>query len=869
MKELFSKAQGGGRKDFIEWCWKYQAEIGRFGFQNSISLELSGSYQVAVFREIYGALPGIKAHEAEQRLWQAAIEKLADFNKKTSNAKTDVLRFEEDREMHAAIQELDEQHRVLLTLVYFIKKSPEEITELAGRTEQQIAIDIKAAQELLAQKLSLQSDVQTAQRLEFLGKSYARIPLPFPEGDLFLEDVPNHDSISAPELSQRSKVNKHTAGLLAVAGLFISGVIGASFLLNDPNPNITSSTEAAAAETVTDELVEAWESEYDAIRKSSPERLGIDPKTFEEFAYVKEADAARKRVLGKEMIKKMKNDPKELEREVNKLLLKIETPKGMELKFPEAFLKGGEVEAFLANYKLKTTELIEADAEIFERYSTELSKVRFNGEMSAEKLLANNEEFSEEIEKLLGGLREQSLTILKHPSEEQFIVRRNMETFYSNDTLNSYLQSTNHFTLMMNEPYFDDQGLLMPIEGMSYSLMMMEETLLFEEYSSEIYENYVPIFMQSFWLTLKGSENQPVFDQNGVVKPEFQRAWKELALQTRNPMIYVLLPILDEMEASGWTASKSYDQLAYKDILTALELEKEGKLAEKLPYGNAKVETALIEMEHMDSAPIVQLYEKFSKNHDLKLLEGVPPLQIILLFDYANRLEDTVTMWHLLAEEEEKPELEEYTAIWRKMPSLKEEASYLEIAADSPYRVGSNVYVEPLINFKDEQRMWRQAQTLVASDNDTWLVRTQLYEGYDLADKEAPFIKKVESLYEEFSVHHNEGLLNRVSPAEIGGVYLLAREKGDAQTMMALSEESVQKQTTETFEISLSGNYYPMFKELIYLNFSVDHYSYGYNDHLVKGLLTMDANTENGSEGFQTNMVKTENGWRISDINPY
>lgn len=868
MEELFKRAQNGSREDFIEWCWKCQARIAQFGFQNGIPAALSGSYQLAVFQALYKVLPGIKPNEADTKLWQAAINKLHAFNKETGDTETEVLRFEEDRETHAAIQALSEQQRIVLALVSFIKKNAEEAAWITEQTEQQINDQLAAAKAELIRSLGMEGEAQTEKRLEFAAKSYARLSLPFPEDELFSVEEQGEDLAAGGKSPVNIKADKRTLVLLVAAGIFISGVIGASFLLNDPNPNITSSTEAAAAETITQDMVEAWQAEYDGIRKSSPERLGIDPKTFEEFAYVKEADAAKKRVFSKEAIKKLKNDPKKMEHEVNKLFLKIETPKGMELKFPDAFLVGEEVEVFLRNYKLKTTELIEADTKMFERYATELSQVRFNGEMSAEKLLANNDEFPEDIEKLLGGLREQSLTITKHPSEDRFITRRNMETFYANDVLNSYLFSTNQFNLMMNEPYFDEQGLLVPVEGMSHSLMMMEEALLLEAGTSEISETYVPIFMQSFWLTLKGSGNQPVFDQNGVVKPEFQRTWKELAMQTKNPMIYIMLPILDEMEASGWTASKSYDQLAYQDILKALELEKDGALAAQLPFGNFEVEAERVEMAKFDSSPIAELYGNFSKNHDLKLLEGVPPLQIVLLFDYANGLEDAETMWHLLAEEE-KPSLDEYMATWRKMPSLNEEALYLEIAADSPYRIGANVYVEPMISFKDEQRMWRQAQTLVASDNQTWLVRTQLYESYDLADKEAPFVKKIESLYEKFSDQPNEELLNRMSPAEIGAVYLLALEKGNTKTMMALSEESVQKQTPENFEVSLSGNYYPMFHEVSTVNFSVDYNYYGYIEDRIRGGLNVELITADSSEGYTLNMVKTEKGWRMEDFNPY
>ncbi|WKA52222.1 hypothetical protein QWY22_06485 [Planococcus liqunii] len=869
MEELFERAQSGSRDAFVEWCWQCQAKIGQFGFQNGVSPNRSGKYQLAVFQEFYQVLPGLKPNEADNRLWQTAISKLAAFNEKTKDAEIDVLRFEEDLETHAAIQALAEPQRVALALVSFIKKSSEEAAWITEKTEQQINDQLAAAKAELTRALGMEKEDQTEKRLEFVAKSYARISLPFPEEELFSFEEQREELLALGKSPATNKAGKRTAVLLAAAGLFISGVIGASFLLNDPNPNIASSTEAASAETITKEMVKNWQAEYDAIRQSSPERLGIDSKTYEKFAYVKEADAAKKRVLGKEAIKKMENDPKKMEHEVNKLLLKIETPKGMELKFPDAFLAGEEVEAFLDNYKLKTTELIEADAEIFERHASALSQIRFNGEMSAEKLLANNDEFPEEIERLLGGLREQSLTVLKHPSEDRFIMRRNMETFYANDVLNSYLLSTNHFNLMMNEPYFDEQGLLVPIEGLSHSLMMMEEALLLEERSSEIYEDYLPIFMQSFWLALKGNENQPVFDQKGVVKPEYRRTWKELAMQTKNPMIFILLPILDEMEASGWTASKSYDQLAYKDLLRALELEKEGALAERLPYGNFEVESARIEMDHFDAAPIAQLYDSFSKNYDLKLLEGVPPLQIVLLFDYANGLEDAETMWHLLAEEEEKPELEEYKAIWRKMPALKEEAGFLEIAEDSPYRIGANVYVEPMIGFKDEQRMWRQAQTLVASDNDTWLVRTQLYEGYDLAVKEAPFVKKVESLYETFSAWHNEALLNRVSPAEIGGMYLLAREKGDTQSMMALSEGAEQEQALVAFETSQLETVYPYFKELSSLNFSIDYSYYGYTENHIRGGLNVERITADSSEGYTINMVKTEKGWRMEDLIPY
>ena len=95
--------------------------------------------------------------------------------------------------------------------------------------------------------------------------------------------------------------------------------------------------------------------------------------------------------------------------------------------------------------------------------------------------------------------------------------------------------------------------------------------------------------MESYFISLshtivKGTELTDAFNEQGIVPDDYINAWGWLTLDDVGPLYYLLRPIFDEMEASGWTHSESWEQFNEEKIVEALQLARDGKL-EELLYG--------------------------------------------------------------------------------------------------------------------------------------------------------------------------------------------------------------------------------------------------------------------------------------------
>lgn len=868
-EELFREAQAGDRTSFGEWCRNQGSVIGQFGYQNGVPSDRLALYQEAAYRAFGKQLSKIDIEQAEMAIYEQAMALLNEYSEEQPAGETEkLLRFEEDLETHHAIQQLPKNRRVIFTLFYFHQKNKEELALLTGRDSEEIEDELAIAVESLTTALQLESNGQTEKRIEFVGKSYSRIQTIVEE-----EDLLSGEPEEKPELSKKTSVrntapNKKVAALLVAAGLFLTGVIGASFMLNDENPKVTASADEEG-EKITRELIEDWRAKYKEVRKTAPERMGIQQKVFDQFSYVKEADAKLKRILSDKNIKKMENDPEILEKEMKKALISIETPRGMVDSLSGIALPSEESQEFLHEYALKTKEIMGVIDMALLVHQEELEEMKFDGELSPEKLMANQKKMPEELQRLLGGMHEQGLMISAHPYEAQFISRRNMETLFSNEVLNMDFYTNEYSRLLQNEPYFDEQGLLVEAEFMPYVLNTMELALIESENYSRLYLEFEYIFQHSFWLMVKGSDADPIFDSKGVVHEKYQTAWKEMMIQSGNPLIYTLLPIVEEMEASGWTKSESYDALAYTDIVQALYLEKEQKLAEKMPNGDVKVDHRMVDLANFDFSETEKRYKAFSKNHDAALLENVEPLDILFLYYYANKLEDKETMWHLTAENGLKPGKEQFLSQWRKQPDIFENVRWVETAKDGVGREGRTLFLYPSMSYGMQGMISEPTPKLIMEENHTWLVENQMIESYVL-EEEPEYRARVKALYEKFAIGFDQDMLETLTAGEISGMFFYAREVEDYAAMQQLSEEDVVAMDSDYFMEQLKTRAVPKLSEISRLLFSSETLHYDLNLR-PSGRIQYELK-ETGAEYMMGNghaLFKTDKGWRIGNMDMY
>lgn len=860
----YTKAQKGNEEAFDKWVEDKLPDLGRFAFQLGIPLKNLPEFQQLILQQFQKELDKTEENQAKVRLYQIVIEQLYkhDFDDENSE-QANILSFQEDNELHLELQNLEKDQQISIVLIHFHSYSLATICRITEKTEQQIEELINTGTQSIQETLKL-DQVQLKQRFSMLEKSYLRLVLPLPleqEIHNLTEKVVSEKLKSSP-VPQSTR--KKTSFILGAACIFLATVVGASFAMNDQSTETKESAEQQEMETITDEKIEEWRNQYEDIKRTSPKRLGITEEQYKKFDYVKKADKEMALVFSEKAIESLKDNPIEMESKVNRLFRQIETPQGMVKSLSSHNMLSSETEDFLLQYTSKTGELRDFVDKLLIKYQSELEGIEDMEQLSTEKLMAQSHNYPEELQLIVRALPEYNQMIIVHPNKERFRAIRSVDLLYGQQLINSDPYASQYLSWLGGDPFLDDSGFLWSLEQITEQLLSMEQALLQEETDTSLYDGIDIAYQQIFWQLVKGTENTAIFDKNGTVKLEYQNAWNRIA--SSNPMAYIMLPILDEMEASGWTTSKSYEQLEFHHLSDAVDMEKSGELAAKLPNGDLMIEDALVDMKDFDYSRIKDLYNSFKTNHDLQLLAGVPPLDVLFMYHYANEIEDSETQWYLLADSPLKPALKVYQQQWRQIPKITEKARWVELSAESTkQRIKEKIYIYPQVNMDEFEE---QLDLMLVSEKDhIWQIDYRHYESHDLLKGDQKFKQQVESLYNAFAVSHEQRYIENAKPSEIAGLFFKAIEEEDVPTMKQLVP-GLDIADEEFLAFSEMYNLLPL-SELVELTFK-SHFtpfvSSGY-DGSIETKYKMGTSESTHEQYFY--MDKTEKGWRMRNIYKY
>ena len=178
-------------------------------------------------------------------------------------------------------------------------------------------------------------------------------------------------------------------------------------------------------------------------------------------------------------------------------------------------------------------------------------------------------------------------------TEARYELPANYQAVYN--SLHEHVQG--YYDMLIEEPYMVGTLQTKPLDKSVESVLKMQDTLINVKQDNNLYpamqNHFIPLFLD----TVKGSESTHVFDENGVVKYEYQEQWKLLSGSVGVlPTVYFMLPIVEEMEATGWKSSKSWDEFDYDKIEKALELARDGELKALMHGGIPDVEDATLDL---------------------------------------------------------------------------------------------------------------------------------------------------------------------------------------------------------------------------------------------------------------------------------
>lgn len=864
--DLYRKAQKGDKSALYKWAGGFQADIGRFAFQVGISLEQLSNFQQRSLQRLHKQLENLTLEEAQLYLYKLIVQEASTEDRPLENLKDYlVLGFQEDQDLHAELQKLKLADRVSLALSYFHNVSLADIAVIIEKSEQQVMQSINEGLRVLQHTLQLDAE-QVLQRLAMLQKSYQRFVPPMPAE----QEVQNSEdqllvAVYPKSTALPSRIRKKTATVLGAALFFLAAVIGISFFVNDQQTETAGTTEWQHAEKVTDEMVADWRKEYETIKETSPKRLGMSQPQYEQLKYVKLADAEMERVFNGEVRRSVEDNPIKMQVEIERLFRQIETPRGMvdSLSGTNPML-ATELESFLRNYAAKTDELRVFADSVFMKYQQELESTIVMDQLSPEKLLSQTASYPEELRLVVEALPEYNLFAVVHPNDNRFRTVRDINALRQQQPLASSPYTGPYLSFLSTEPYFDSSGFLMPLNSIPQQLIIMEQALLEEGEAPALFDGVEVAYQQTFWQLIKGSGNSPVFNEEGKVKPEYRSAWSSVT--SSNPMAFLMLPILEEMEASDWTASAHYDELQFSDLQDALEMEKSNHLADKLPNGNLVIEDEFVDLQDFDWSRIQTLYKSFKASYNLENLAGVPPLDVLFMYHYANKQEDTETLWHLLADSPIKPTLEEFQKEWLPIPELTENANWVELSENHyKQRVKDKVYIYP--QFGSAEFLERLDVLLVTEKDQIWQIDYQQYESYESLGENQQFEQRVDALYASISKGSQEKFPVDAKAGEVAGVFFKAVENKDIVAMRKLMAETdwTDDELRSLLELSSFRPFSELDKITFRTHFSLDPAA------ILRGAAEVKYASETQNSLIQEMffMEKTIDGWRMTDLNNF
>lgn len=717
-------------------------------------------------------------------------------------------------------------------------------------------------------------------RMEFLKKSYERVPSSFDPDEVF-RNIDEEGKRQPPEQKRATKngMRQHiTVWAVSIASVFIIGLIAAGFLTEQEKNTDESIIDSAEL----DEYIEELKANYEVEKEKRREMLKLDEKHFELYA-----GSSSMSILSFESyvnsIKQDGNGKKRLSELYDQAIEELKLPSEMiqDLKSnPLTEDETGSIE-FLATYRKKVTSLIAIYNQIIDENSEAIRAFEVSSSSDkAETMMLTSKSFPEQLQNIINTMKEQSIRLESEKYTGDIGARYYDSQLHQGLDANLHANTYGYRRMLIDTPYMFGGVLEHPLLQSSSMLQDMEYTLMNVEEDPTLYPILKSYYSTLFNEIMKGSEYTKLFDADGVLLPEYQEAWRNMAGGGQaTPMRYILNPIIKEMEASGWRESASWDSLTYYDLEEALVLFREGKLEEYMYGERPDFQDVAIQLPNDSFEKEVQaLYTDFKETYDKTVLKGVSPIHVLKVFDYANEREDPLTMYHLINENILKYDEsgidytpEYYVGKWRKGISYFWNATEVRFDGQAVFRDSHNFHSDVRFTGVDWQI------PMVFTEEGVWEVGIKSMNDLPLyhMNPEMDFQDEIMSM----SAYYYEGLVStddigsylRWSDAlEILGMYFYAGSKEfyGMQYELFYQAEEAEVVDRETY-VDNAEKYFLPYDENMYQKVSFQGLEQDENGNWP-GIATLTVNTELYPDlppERKFHMFWGKDGWRVK-FNP-
>ncbi|MFC4411343.1 hypothetical protein ACFOZY_13020 [Chungangia koreensis] len=635
-------------------------------------------------------------------------------------------------------------------------------------------------------------DRQFENRVQLLKKSYERVPSEFNPEEVLqkLDDEPIQKSNIEPQKSKKDRyIQKASVWLVSLASVFLLGIIAATFLINEEDPQTSGE--------ISDEYIEQLKKDYQAEREKRREMLKMEEERFSDLGFVKWSDQMIALITSEREVDRYTRDgsPEKLKEDYEDTIKSLMLPSEMAEELKEASLRedeSGSIE-FLTEYRNKIQSLQTVYNDILADYPEALEMNKAEGQYNETLIMIASKGEPEEFKNMVDTMTSQNLRVKVNEVTGLVSAELYSEDFNLLSEIHPNVQY--YYQMMFDEPYLVAGSLRYSLEESAQKVQEMQYALLNVERDHNLYtilENY---FSELFYELMKGSDQAPVFDENGVVKKEYQEIWLNLSsASVTAPTYYLLKPIITEMEESGWTKSASYDHLTIDDIKTALVLARDGKLTQFI--GDIIFEDRTVSLS--DSAfwdDIEKIYNEFKDSkYNLDTIKGMHPIDALGLLEYANKMDDPYVVYHLIDKSEsgitDEDYINEYVERWTRRRPLLSGVDQLTFKKDSLN--GSAQIIHWGVVNGENQGEPRLSFTMIYTEKEIWNLHLNYWfedpsiHNEDEIPIDDDFMQRVHALYKNFAATKDEQVLRDAKPSEIVGLYFYTGELKDYETQYAL-----------------------------------------------------------------------------------
>lgn len=706
-------------------------------------------------------------------------------------------------------------------------------------------------------------DKQFEQYMNLLKKTYERVPSKFNAGEVLKrieEEKVKPKEFNAVTKSVASKWQKVSVWAVSLASVFLIGILSASFLNDEKKQGNEPVSEFDKSE------IEKLEIAYQEEKVKRQKILGMTNEQFNELGFVKFADSAFAGIIHPDRIEGYRNSRLTLEDHYGEVIKYLWLPSEMvEIALGAEKYSEEYSMQFVEELNRRTDDLIMFYNSTIDEHREILNTAKMNGNLDARYLYAHQNDLPEVLGNMLANAPKQGISIKVSPDKNNYFAK-----FEINDRFRKLFEvvddsAIGFFHIKHSAPYtFGGELIYEPHESAMY-LGQMEQILLGVKHQNAMYSVMKSYYDDLAYQLLFGATNTSIFDENRIVKQEYQNAWQLLAVNTvSSPVGIVLHPVVNAMLESNWKENATYKELDFNDIQNAFVLVDDLE-SQKPETGLGSMAIGWPNSEMQGQAH--GFLKSPNKSDGTYNYSDLTPIEAVVLFDYAYELDFSEIMYGLISKYEGMGLMEDLVAS-NDIPDLLPVGATSLIYNDGLTYEKNGEFLGTVEVMKDKKII--VSIPVIRNKEGVWQVSLDVteinYEEPLVGTINMSFTSKVEQLYNAFKSSYDFEILKHEEPFIIASVYLEAFTQNDKKTQYELlykGNNSVTPSQKEflSYPKDESMNWKEQFKSYEYTPNGVADMFDEYDTVVYFDLKDKFVTDDETRKGFQ--MRKTYEGWRV------